>query len=101
MLPTTIDAIRAILKSDPTISPSERLQVLQAVREPVKQQVAETAPAVKRLQILKRRDVARMMGCTQRAVDYLSSQGHLRKCIMPGRKRAIGFRWDDVERLIG
>ena len=96
MLPTTNQAIRSILKTDPTLSPEARSRIVQSIRG------SEGAPPAppKGETILRRGEVATRMNRTTRFVDQLASQGILNKVFLPGRTRAVGFREADVESLI-
>ena len=97
MLNTTIDAIRAVLRMDPTVSTPERVKILYRLRRGELPKRPET-PAVARL--LRREAVAERLCCSLRMVDHLAVQGILRRVTFPGRKRAGGFREVDVEALI-
>lgn len=50
--------------------------------------------------ICSRREVARIAGCTVRAVDLWASQGLLKRCRLPGRSRSIGFRYSEIKSLV-
>jgi hypothetical protein len=97
MLPTTLDVIRAGLKSDPTIKPSERTQFLALLRSgsypPGKPQAphSEVTP-----RLLRRGEVARRLACSLRTVDKLPVQ----KVRLPGRTRAAGFLESDINALL-
>ena len=100
MLPTTIDLLRAGLKADPTITPAQRAKLLLLLRNGDKAQPerASVPPAVPR--VLSRRAVSERLGRSMRYVDRLCQCGILQKVTMPGRVRAIGFREEDVTRVI-
>jgi hypothetical protein len=99
MLPTTADALKALLKADPSLTPDDRSAILAAVRnhgrEPEKKE-----PEPKTVCVLQRAEVARRFGRSLRFVDKLAVQGVLRRVKLPGRQRACGYREDEVERLI-
>ena len=99
MLPTTLEAVRAVLKADPTVSPEQRTRILTAVRqsdEPPTPAVSTPEPG----QVLTRAEVARRFSRSIRFVDYLAKQGVLRRITMPGRSRAVGFLSHDVAALM-
>ena len=101
MLSTTIDAIRAVLRADPSVTPADRASLLSIIRNHGKAvSVSQIAPQTE-MCILRRADVARRLGCSLRAVDRIAREGILRKVTFPGRKRACGFRSGDLDRLIG
>ena len=100
MLPTTVDAVRALLKTDPSLTPSDRSQIVGAIRN--HGQPAEPKPTREResARILTRAEVAKRFSRTLRFVDTLSAQGVLQRVTLPGRVRACGYREDEVERLM-
>ena len=95
MLPTTLELLKAGLKADPTLTPSDRARVLALVRadgaSPTRLDSAKGAP-----QILRRAEVARRLSCSLRTVDKLP----LKKVKFPGRTRAAGFLECDVNGLL-
>jgi hypothetical protein len=97
MLPTTYDALKSILRADPSITPSDRNQYLAQLRtgatpaDPV-------SPHEPRL--LRRAEVADRLSRSLRTVDKLAASGLLRKRKLPGRVRASGFLESDVTALI-
>jgi hypothetical protein len=97
MLNTTIDAIKAVLRMDPTVSAPERTKIIFRLKASDVPKKSET-PAVARL--LRRQVVAERLCCSLRTVDHLAVQGLLHRVTFPGRKRASGFREADVEALV-
>ena len=100
MFSTTIDAVNAVLKSDPGITPADRVRILALVRNHGRdsQKPRQVANAEKR--ILVRAEVARRFNRSLRFVDHLATAGTLRRVRLPGRKRACGFLAEEVERLM-
>lgn len=99
MLDVTIDLLKAGLKSDPTITPSKRAEVLALIKrrfEPMESKTTETMP----VRILRRKVTAERLSLSLRSVDKLAQQGILPKVTLPGRKRAAGFREEDVIKLM-
>ncbi len=93
MLPSTREAIAAILRADPSIDAATRAAVLKAGSQ----------PAIDRPQtdtLLRVPQVAQILGRTPRSVHQLAKRGILRKVTFPGSTRAAGFRRSDVEALI-
>jgi hypothetical protein len=90
MLNSTIDLIRAGLKTDPTLDPDERTRLLLILRNHGKQkqqpQIEIGAP-----KILRRKQAAERLNSSLRFVDLLARQGVLKKCVLPGRRRAVGI----------
>jgi excisionase family DNA binding protein len=100
MLPTTVDAITAILRADPTVTPEDRAVIIASIRNHGRQ-AAQPKPAEQQeTRLLRRAEVARRLGCSHRTVDNLARKGSLPRVLLPGRKRAIGFRLADFERLL-
>jgi len=92
MLDSTIELIRAGLKTDPTLSSEERTRLLVALRnhdkqtqspQPISQDVAP--------KIIRRKQAAERLNSSLRFVDQLARQGILKKCVLPGRTRAVGI----------
>lgn len=100
MFPTTIDAIKAILRADPTVTPADRVLIITAIRNHGKQAAQPKPAEPQETRILRRSEAARRMGCSPRTVDRMVSDGMIQKVRLPGRKRAIGFRLADFERLL-
>ena len=99
MLSTTTDAVRSILKADPSVTPTDRTRILAGIRNHGRDTTtAPAAPPANR--ILKRGEVAERMGRSLRFVDKLAAEGILPKKTLPGRTRAVGFASVDVERLL-
>jgi len=77
-----------------TLSPTVKAKLLREL-------TAETAPTHPEPErILRRVEVARLLGRSLRAVDLLREQGHLKPVTLPGRIRGAGFRLSDVTALI-
>jgi hypothetical protein len=90
MLDSTIELIRAGLKTDPTLSIADRTRLVLILRNHGKQaqppQTVEAAP-----KIIRRKQAAERLNSSLRFVDLLARQGVLKKCVLPGRKRAVGI----------
>ena len=99
MLPTTQVAIRSILTADPSIAPDERARIMAAIRYGGAKPKAETKPA-DAPRLMRRAEVARMLGLSTRSVDNLSREGVLKRVCLPNRTRGTGFRESDVRALI-
>lgn len=101
MLPTTAEAVRALLKSDPTLTPTDRQRIVNTIREhgrtPEKE---EAAPVASPPRILRRAGVADRLACSLRTIDHWTDCGFLHKVRFPGRVRSVGFRESDVNELI-
>ena len=97
MLPTTYDALKSILKADPSVSVPDRNNLLNLLR---------TGPALSRstqpaeARLIRRGEVAKRLSCSLRAVDKLAAEGVLVKHRLPGRKRSAGFLEADLAALI-
>lgn len=98
---TTIELLRAALKSDPTVSPAGRARLLAQLRQ-YPDGLRANPPPENLAAIWTRKRVAEAMGSRSlRFVDRLAQDGILEKVKLPGRQRGAGFRAADVQRLIG
>ena len=101
MLPTTKDAVKAMLKADPSLTPQDRNRIMTLMtnhgHEPEKE---DRQPLRKDTRILPRAEVARRFNRSLRFVDKLAAEGVLQRVTLPGRVRACGYREADVERLM-
>ena len=100
MFKTTIEAVNAVLKADPGITPADRARLLALLRNHGKDAGPPRVPTVTENCILPRAAVAMRFGRSKRFIDKLASAGILRRVKMPGRKRACGFLAIEVERLM-
>src|SRR3990172_2037372 len=99
MLNTTLDATRALLKADPSLTPADRAKIVAAIREHGRTvNPTPTTPPDKR--IMRRAAVAEKLAVSTRTVDNLARSGTLTKVKFPGRVRASGFRSEEVDALI-
>lgn len=99
MLLRTSDALRAVLRLDPTLEVPGRARIVNAMMRADKNLTDPPTPQpVPRL--LRRDEVARRLSISTRGVDILASQGLLHKVMLPGRLRGIGFRECEVTDLI-
>lgn len=99
MLNTTHDAVRAMLKADPSMTPADRSRIIAAIRSHGKAD-EDATPATPEPRIIRRAAVAARLGVGLRCVDNWNRVGILKKVTMPGRIRAAGFRESDVVALI-
>ena len=100
MLPTTLEAVKAMVKADPTVTPVDRQRIVETIRTHGRQVETPRAPVVSEKRILSRREVARRFNRSLRFVDHLAKAGTLRRVTLPGRQRACGFVAEEVERLM-
>ena len=100
MLVTTLDAVKALLKSDPALTPVDRARIVASVRNHGKVVETPRAGVVAEKRILPRAEVARRFNRSLRFVDHLAKAGTLRRVKLPGRKRACGFLAEEVERVM-
>lgn len=97
MLETTIDAVRSILKADPTLTPQQRTEKIKLLREGIPQPESEPAPPA----IIKPIEAAKRTNRSVRAIHKLCAEGSLVKVKFPGRQRAAGITVESLNRLIG
>ena len=100
MLETTKDAIRAVLKADATLTPNNRRDVLNAIANAGQPAPAMANATIVGTNVVKRKDVAKMLGRSVRLVDMLAQTNALRRVKLPGRKRSCGFLLADVAALL-
>lgn len=100
MLPTTIEATRAVLKADPSLTLADRNRVMTAIKNHGKADPSRAESKAPEPRLIRRADAARRLGCSLRAVDSWARDGLLTKVVLPGRIRAAGFRESDVVSLI-
>jgi len=100
MLPTTMEAMKALLKADPAVTPVDRQRIVETLRNHGRQLQTPRAPATRDKRILSRLDVAQRFNRSLRFVDHLAKTGTLRRVMLPGRQRACGFLAEEVERLM-
>ena len=99
MLPTTLQAFRAILMADPSVSPPERNRLLSLLRQRPEAKGIPTA-AASEPRLIRRAEVAHRLSRSLRSVDLLAKTGILRKHKFPGRTRAAGFLSTEIDRLL-
>src|SRR5262245_1966318 len=99
MLATTLDVFKAALRSDPTVSPSERTQLLTLMRRGPDAPKCDPTQ-VSGPQVLTPRATADMLSRSPRYVHRLAAEGVLKRVRLPNRKRGIGFLQSEVERLL-
>ena len=92
MLDSTIELIRAGLKTDPTLSADERTRIVFQLRNHGKQtQSPQLMPQEVAPKVIRRKQAAERLNSSLRFVDLLARQGILKKCVLPGRTRAVGI----------
>jgi predicted DNA-binding transcriptional regulator AlpA len=99
MLSQTLKLIRVGLEGDPTVTRSERVRYLAALRAGPESTKATPPPEVAP-RLLRRKEAAARLGGSLRWIDRLAEQGHLRKIKLPGRKRGCGFLESDINQLL-
>jgi predicted DNA-binding transcriptional regulator AlpA len=95
MLDTTKQAVTAIIKADPTLNTNDRVRLIALLDKGDKQ--PDTAP----VRIMKRREVAALVGRSTRTIDLWRKAGLLKPVQLPGHSRALGFRLSEVQKLVG
>jgi hypothetical protein len=61
MLPTTVDAVKALLRADPTVTPADRMGIIASIRNHGKDAPARPAVPVEK-RIMRRAEAARRLG---------------------------------------
>jgi hypothetical protein len=99
MLKTTSDALKAVLRADPSLNVADRNRLLALLRGCQRQTPVETS-AERTERIVRRAEAARRLSCSLRTVDKLAASGVLAKRKLPGRVRATGFLESDLVALL-
>jgi hypothetical protein len=92
MQTTTETTVRVLVQTLPANAKAKLIRELLAELPEERQDVTE--------RIVRRKEVAKLLGRSLRAVDLLRSQNILHPITMPGRVRSTGFRLSDVMALI-
>ena len=98
MLNTTTDAIKSMLKADPSLTPDDRTLILRAISNHGK--TPDTAKTDATPQLVTRKQAAAMLNRSTRLIDLLANAGQLQRVKLTGATRAAGFRKSDVIALI-
>jgi hypothetical protein len=101
MLETTLAIVKSGLRADPTLTPADRTKILAMIRNMrnVPARDSEALPA-KSPGIVRRKEAARRLSRSLRAVDQLCRDGALKKVRFPGRQRCTGISTDSLDALI-
>jgi len=99
MLQSTLDLLKSVLRSDPTLSAAERTAVLAQIRQGGKTSAAQPAGRTE-ARLIRRAEAARRLSRSVRTVDKLAASGVLQKRKLPGRVKASGFLESELEALI-
>jgi len=101
MLDSTIELIRAGLKTDPTLSSEERTRLVAMLRHQDKPM--QPRPLVRQEvepKVIRRKQAAERLNSSLRFIDLLAKQGILKKCVLPGRRRAVGILESSLSALL-
>ena len=97
-----LEVIRALLKTDPTLTPANCAAILAAIKNIGKapENLAPITPP-EAPRIIRRAEVAHRLGRRSlRSIDAMAKAGILRKIRLPGRTRAAGFLSTEIDRLL-
>lgn len=94
MLPSTKTAIHAILSADSGIDKTQIKAALSVLDSKANAAAMETPS-----RILSRTEVGKLLGVSAKRIDQLAQQGTLRRIVMPGCSRAIGFSSEDIQKI--
>ena len=100
MLDATLTALKALLKTDPALTPEDRARIVASIRNHGRVAAQPRTDAVTEKRILTRREAARRFGRSTRFIDRLAVEGIIRRVKLPGRKRACGFLAEEIERVM-
>jgi len=99
-LQTTRDAVRSILKTDPTCSADDRQRVLDALSGKAVAAIGAAVPPPARPRIVPYAEASKQLGCGVKLLHRLAQTGAIRKCRLPGRVRCRGVLEEDLTRLL-
>lgn len=99
MLPTTIRATKAMLDTDQSLTPADRIRLLSLLRTSGKTPPNKTI-SVPEPRLLRRKEAARRLGCSLRTLDSWAQAGILRRVRLPGRTRSVGIPETEINKLI-
>ena len=99
-LQTTRDAIKSILKTDPTCSGDDRQRVLDALSGKAVPACGATVAPAPPPRIVRFPEAAAQLGCNVHLLHRLAQAGALRKCKLPGRVRCHGILESDLARML-
>lgn len=94
---TTIEVIRTIINGDPSVDAADKARLMKLVGDGGAD--AATDPLL-RDRLVRRAEVARLLGRSASSVDRLVRSGILEKVVFKGRQRSAGFRLSDVTELV-
>ena len=102
MLPTTAEAIRAILRADPSLTPMDQKRVITFLRNGnAVKGTAQPQPATKLFPSIIRNDqAAKELNRSVRSIHNLCSQGLLLKAKITGRTRCAGVTRESFTALL-
>ena len=92
MLQSTITAINAILRADPSIEADELARI--------KARINGTNPAQAARPLFKRSDLVRLTGLSGVSIDRYARLGYLKRVYLGGSSRATGFTPESVEAFL-
>ncbi len=95
-LETTLQAVSAILKTDPTVTPKSRSEFLAKLRHDDRP-TEPTNHTEKATRIVRRGEAAARLGIGLRTLDKICENGSLAKRVFPNRKHAAGILESDLE----
>ena len=99
-LQTTREAVRSILKTDPTCSADDRQRVLDALSGKAVPASGAAAVPPPPPRIIRFAAAAEQLGCCVKLLHRLAHGGAIRKCKLPGRVRCHGILEEDLMRLM-
>lgn len=96
MTPQTLKAVKAILDADPTVADVHKKLLIRVCRSPEVESTQNHPPGKTRF--LAAREVAEMLGVTQRTVWRLVARGQLTPAKIS--RRFTRFRAEQIESLV-
>ena len=92
MLTNTRAAIVAILNSDPSMNKAKIKNALAALE-------GGAGSAGHPARVIRRPEAARLLGVSPKRIDQLAQQNILKRIVVPGTSRAIGYSEESVRAI--
>ncbi len=100
MKESTIEIVRAALKTDESVTPAERQKLIALLRNGGKAAIQVENKTQNQSRIMRLKEVAERLGRSKRVVDRLCKEGLLKKVTLPGRKYGSGILASSFEKFL-
>ncbi len=97
MLDSTVEMVENYLRTDRTVSPSDRERLMRRL---CGQPESDSSLSGAGDRLLRRSQAAQMLGRSVKSIDRLASAGVLRRIRFPSHTKSAGFRLSEIADLI-